>query len=392
MTPFAIAGVQMHISAAHENVTAMTQQIDLVMARFPWVQMVLFSELAPYGPLPKHAPEDLRPTEEVFREAARRHGIWLIPGTMFERAGERIYNTASVIDPAGEVVTRYRKMFPFMPYEAGIAWGREFCVFDVPAVGRFGLSICYDIWFPETTRTLVSMGAEVLLHPVLTGTIDRDVELSLARSTAAMFQCYVFDINGLGPGGTGRSCVADPAGHLLYQATAQEETIALEIDLDMVRRQRATGLRGLGQTLKSFRDRRAEFEVYDREAFDHSYLDALGRLEMPAQGSQAGIDVGPPANAAPLADDSRQRELHLDPAAGEPFGPPDYGTPQHQQQHHDVAYEQQQQQQQQMLRDDGQDTGIGTQGAHHFATTSGEDAAAPVVPLRAEAGHRGEPE
>lgn len=392
MTPFAIAGVQMHISAAHENVTAMTHQIDVVMARFPWVQMVLFSELAPYGPLPKHAPEDLRPTEEVFREAARRHGIWLVPGSMFERAGERIYNTASVINPAGEVVTRYRKMFPFMPYEAGIAWGREFCVFDVPEVGRFGLSICYDIWFPETTRTLVSMGAEVLLHPVLTGTIDRDVELSLARSTAAMFQCYVFDINGLGAGGTGRSCIVDPSGHVLYQSAGQEETIALEIDLDLVRRQRAVGLHDLGQPLKSFRDRRAEFEVYDREAFDHTYLDTLGPLEMPAQGSRAGIDAGPPANAAPLADDGRQRELHLDPAAGEPFGPPDHGP--QQQQQHGVAYEQQQQQQQQMLRDNEQHAGTGAQGAHHSATTSGEDdaATAPVAPLRTEAGHRGEPE
>ena len=74
----------------------------------------------------------------------------------------------------------------------------------------------YDIWFPETTRTLTAMGAEVLLHPVLTGTIDRDVELSIARATAAQFQCYVFDINGLDAGGIGRSAVIDPAGTVLY--------------------------------------------------------------------------------------------------------------------------------------------------------------------------------
>jgi deaminated glutathione amidase len=53
----------------------------------------------------------------------------------------------------------------------------------VPQVGRFGLSICYDIWFPETTRQLTSAGVEVLLHPVLTGTTDRDAELAIARAT-----------------------------------------------------------------------------------------------------------------------------------------------------------------------------------------------------------------
>ena len=75
---------------------------------------------------------------------------------------------------------------------------QNFCVFDVPDVGRFGLSICYDMWFPETTRQLTSQGVEVLLHPVLTGTTDRDAELAIARATAAQFQCYVIDVNGLG--------------------------------------------------------------------------------------------------------------------------------------------------------------------------------------------------
>ena len=61
-------------------------------------------------------------------------------------------------DPIGPL--DWRKMFPFEPYEANVAAGREFLVFDVPSVGRFGLSICYDMWFPETSRTLAAMGAE----------------------------------------------------------------------------------------------------------------------------------------------------------------------------------------------------------------------------------------
>ena len=292
MIPFAVAGVQMNVYATDENVTAMKHKVAQVMAKFPWVQMILFSELATFGPLPKHHPESIEPIENEFRELAARHGIWLLPGSIYERCGDRLYNTASVIDPAGEVVGRHRKMFPFAPYEAGVEGGTEFLVFDVPEVGRFGVSICYDIWFPETTRTLTAMGAEVLLHPVLTGTIDREVELSIARATAAIFQCYVFDVNGLGAGGTGRSSVIDPAGTVLYQAGGQDEIIPVEIDLEQVRRQRAVGIRGLGQTLKSFRDRAVEFDVYDRGYFAESYLDSIGPLEMPEKGGRAGLEKG----------------------------------------------------------------------------------------------------
>lgn len=298
MIPFAIAGIQMHVSATHENVSAMRHRLDLLMGRFPWVQMVMFSELAPLGPLPENAAALPNRTEEAFQEMAARHGIWLLPGSVFERVDEAVYNTASVIDPQGQVVGRYRKMFPFRPYETGVEAGTEFLVFDVPEVGRFGVSICYDIWFPETTRTLTAMGVEVLLHPVLTGTIDRDIELGLARATAAMFQCYVIDINGLGAGGNGRSCVVDPSGTVLHQAAGEEELIPIEIDLAQVRRQRETGIRGLGQPLKSFRDRAVDFSVYDRTASGFGYLQTLGPLVVPERGSQAGL----PSNAAPVVE------------------------------------------------------------------------------------------
>ena len=158
---------------------------------------------------------------------------------MFEKTEDgRVLNTAVVINPDGDIVARYSKMFPFRPYEQGISAGTEFCVFDVPEVGRFGLSICYDIWFPETTRQLTSQGVEVLIHPVLTGTTDRDAEIAIARATAAQFQCYVFDVNGLAAGGVGRSLVVDPTATVLHQSAGQEDIFPIEIDLDVVRRQR----------------------------------------------------------------------------------------------------------------------------------------------------------
>lgn len=297
MTPFAIAGVQMHINALQSNVDAMMHRLDLLMVRFPWTQMVLFSELAPFGPLEKFS---LPPENDVitrFCEAARRHKIWLIPGSMFLTNPDdgKVYNTSLVINPEGEVIRRYAKMFPFLPYEEGISAGTEFCVFDVPDVGRFGLSICYDIWFPETTRQLTSQGVEVLLHPVLTGTTDRDAELAIARATAAQFQCYVIDVNGLGAGGVGRSLVVDPTSLVLHQSAGQEDMFPIEVDLSMVRRQRETGMKGLGQLLKSFRDRSTDFSVYDRTSGADGFLHTLGPLEVPHQGSRAGLHVDVPA-------------------------------------------------------------------------------------------------
>ncbi len=281
MTPFAIAGIQMHVPASHSNAEAMKHRVELALARFPWVNMIVFSELAAFGPIINNHPPSLEPTLDIFQKLAAHHKVWLLPGSMFEKRKDGVFNTAVVINPDGEIVGRYDKMFPFTPYEVNITGGTEFLVFDVPQIGRFGVSICYDIWFPETTRTLSSMGMEVLLHPVLTGTTDRDVELSIARATAAQFQCYVFDVNGLGAGGIGRSSVFGPGGTPIYEARGAEEIIPIEIDLDLVRRQRAVGQNGLGQVLKSFRDKNAEFPVYDNALFNHDYLNNLGPLEMP---------------------------------------------------------------------------------------------------------------
>ena len=91
---------------------------------------------------------------------------------------------------------------------------REFCVFDIPEVGRFGLCICYDAWFPETVRTLAWMGAEVILHPTMTPTADRPLELVINQANAIFNQCYFVDVNGVGPWGGGRSMIVDPDGRV----------------------------------------------------------------------------------------------------------------------------------------------------------------------------------
>jgi len=283
---FGVAGVQMSVSAFDDNVERMGAYMKHIRTRFPWVRMVLFSELAPLGPRHAKAEPLPGPTETRLCALARETGLWLIPGSLFEKvagpAGELVYNTTPVIDPQGLVVTRFRKLFPFRPYERNVAGGKGFCVFDVPGAGRFGVSICYDMWFPETTRTLVAMGAEVILHPTMTDTIDRDVELSIARASAVTNQVYFFDVNGVGDGGVGRSIICDPSGYVLHQADGGAEIMPIEIDFVRLRRERERGLRSnLGQPLKSFRDRECEFEVYRRDSGVDAYLHTLGALTKP---------------------------------------------------------------------------------------------------------------
>ena len=293
MKPFAIAGIQMYLGHG-SNVEAMRHRIDLTMHLYPWVQMVMFSELAVYGPMLHHAQPLPGATEEEFQTIARQHNIWLINGSMYERRDGVIYNTTSIINPDGEVIGRYSKMFPFTPLEQGVTPGKDFFVWDIEGAGRFGILNCYDMWFPETSRTLTAMGAEVILHPVMTHTIDRDVDLTVSHATSAMMQAYVFDVNGLGAGGNGQSAVFDPSGRMLHKSDNSEQIIPIEVDFEQVRRSRERGIRGLGQMAKSFRDRPTEFPVYDK-SFDTGYLDSLGPVATPRRAEGPG-----PANVRTL--------------------------------------------------------------------------------------------
>lgn len=291
MTHFSIAAVQMDLPVA-DNVSAMARQVDTVKKRFPWVDMVLFGELSSFGPRPQTAQPLPGPAEDHFRGLARQHRIWLLPGSLYEIRGDLIYNTMPVVNPDGEIVARYRKMFPFLPYETGVAGGGEFVVFDVPDAGRFGLSICYDMWFPETTRTLAWMGAEVILHPSLTNTIDREVELSIARASAVTNQCYFIDVNNCGQMAYGRSIVVGPEGDIIHQAGEAAQIIPITVDFERVRHVRRTGTKGLGQPLKSFRDCAVQFPPYVGKA-SSAELNALGALELPASRVSANTTSPP---------------------------------------------------------------------------------------------------
>lgn len=283
MKPFSIAGLQLAL-APGDNRERIAREIASAMQRFPWVQMVVLPELVSFGAALGSAEPLPGPTEARYQALARKLGIWLVPGSLYERDGDRIYNTAVAIDPAGSTVARYRKIYPFLPYETGVSHGTEAVVFDVPDVGRFGLSICYDQWFPEVSRALAWNGAEVILHPTLTGTIDRAQELVLAQANAIVNQCYFVDINSTGRLGNGRSIVAGPEGEVIHQAGELNEVIPVTLDLERVRQSRRRGIKGLGQMLKSFRDTRVDWPCYAQPT-ESPTLRELGPLTLPERGS-----------------------------------------------------------------------------------------------------------
>jgi len=280
MSKFGIAGLQLSLDDG-DNLDQIESEVAAVCARLPWVQMVVLGELASFGPSLARAQPLPGPAEQRLQAVARRHSVWLLPGSLYERRDDRIFNTAPVINPDGTVVTRCRKLFPFLPYEQGVEPGSEFCVFDVPQVGRFGVSICYDMWFPETTRSLCWLGAELILHPTMTNTVDRDAELAIVRASAATNQCYFLDVCVAGRLGNGRSIACGPGGEVLYQAGEGRDIWALEIDPEHVRRTREAGWHRLGQTLKSFRDSTAVFPAYGAGVAPSAALTRYGAMRYP---------------------------------------------------------------------------------------------------------------
>jgi predicted amidohydrolase len=141
------------------------------------------SDVAPAAPglVPASAapapPAAAGPVLTALRELATRHGIWIVGGGTPERVpgdARRTYNTAIVVDPRGELVARYRKIHLFdveIPGGAVLresdstARGNDLVVVDIDGA-PVGVSICYDVRFPELYRKLVKdMGAEVLLVP-----------------------------------------------------------------------------------------------------------------------------------------------------------------------------------------------------------------------------------
>lgn len=211
--------------------------------------------LGPGAGAPKAEPVDGE-FAEFFAAAARRLGMWVLAGSFHETGPdpERTYNTSLLFDRSGGLSATYRKIHLYdveilgrVSYleSRGVAPGAEPVVATIDGV-RVGLSICYDLRFPELYRQLTVVGeAQVLVVPAAfmlhTG---RDHWEVLLRARAIENQCYVVAAGQIGdhdPGRTcfGRSMIIDPWGTVLAQAPDAVGVTLADLDFDRLARIRS---------------------------------------------------------------------------------------------------------------------------------------------------------
>jgi predicted amidohydrolase len=188
------------------------------------------------------------PSIKWARSVARELGIDLIAGSIVERVGgrEKTSNTSLHLGPDGEVKAAYRKIHMFDVEVEGTVYreseleepGDEIVLTRLAAGPRAGLTVCYDLRFPELYRILAVRGAEVITVPsAFTLATTRDHWEVLLRARAIEDQVFVVAANQVGahpPGhrSGGRSMIVDPWGLVLAQAHDAETAIVAELDLD----------------------------------------------------------------------------------------------------------------------------------------------------------------
>ena len=261
-SPLPLALVQTRAHPAGDTASFLTDVETLARER-PSVRLLVYPELHLCGPVmdagqPTPTPEDLAEPldgqrDKQLAELAGDLGVWIAPGSVYERGDDgRVYNTMPVYSPEGRRVASYRKIAPWRPYEQCTP-GSEFVVFDMPEHGRVGLSICYDAWFPEISRHLAWLGADLILNVVQTPTVDREQEVVLARANAITNQVFVASLNGAGPTAVGRSLLVDPEGRVRTSSVAAEEVVLTDVlDLTEAARVREYGTAGLNRLWKQF--------------------------------------------------------------------------------------------------------------------------------------------
>ncbi len=209
------------------------------------------------------------PSTKLYCELAKKCGVVIVASLFEKRAPGLYHNTAVVIESNGEIVGKYRKMhipddpayyekFYFTPGDLGFHPIQT-------SVGKLGVLVCWDQWYPEAARLMAMQGAEMLIYPTAIGYADNDTPeeqqrqrmawQTVMRGHAVANGLPVIAVNRVGferlrvgeqgsgmsdPSGQtggiqfwGTSFVAGPQGEILYEAsTDDEESIVVEMDMD----------------------------------------------------------------------------------------------------------------------------------------------------------------
>ncbi|MBI4907212.1 MAG: carbon-nitrogen hydrolase family protein [Acidobacteria bacterium] len=168
------------------------------------------------------------PTTARLGQLAKERGSYVVAG-LYEAEGAAVYNTSVMIDRAGRLVGKYRKVYlPREEYESGLTPGNSFPVFDTD-FGRVGMMICYDVFFSDPAYALAKQGAEMILLPIWGG----DETLAKARA----IENRVFLITS---GYDHPTYIMDPDGERI--SVAQERGTAAIATIDLNRRYTQTHL------------------------------------------------------------------------------------------------------------------------------------------------------
>jgi len=136
------------------------------------------------------------PSSHALVAMAKKHNIWLIGGSFPETEGGKLYNTCLVLDPAGKIVAKHRKVHLFDINIPGkqvfkesdtLSPGNSFTVFDAP-FGKVGVGICYDIRFPEYAQICAQQGAVIMAYPGAFNTTTGPAHWELLQRARALDQ------------------------------------------------------------------------------------------------------------------------------------------------------------------------------------------------------------
>jgi predicted amidohydrolase len=178
------------------------------------------------------------PSSEVLERESRRLGMHVVCG-LLERDGDTLRNAAVLVGPDGLVGTYRKTHLPFLGVDRFVVPGDELTVYDTP-LGRIGVEICYDLRFPEVTRTLALKGADIVAHPTnfpIAAKVQTEL-ITVAR--AAENRIYLLTANRVGKERSGEFCgwsqIVDPYGTRLAEAGETEEALLVaDVDVEKAR-------------------------------------------------------------------------------------------------------------------------------------------------------------
>ena|GEM_PF-40706 len=215
-----------------ERLLAEVEKADLVV--LPELWRVGYSDFASYSKKAETIDGD---TVSFLSGAARQLGAHLLGGSIVERRGEILHNTAVLFDPAGDQIGVYRKIH-LLSYHSQernlLTAGRQTTVVE-SEIGRLGLAICYDLRFPELFREMSTEGVEVFVIPAAWPAARAEAWESLCQARAVENQAFVIACNATGRGLLGRSMVVDPWGVKTAALGAEEGILRANVDLEALR-------------------------------------------------------------------------------------------------------------------------------------------------------------